>query len=389
MALLACALFAFSGLAALAQKTPASATADDLKRVEAARDAALARLKQLEASATKIDRDAAAIDTDLISAAADSRRREEAATAAEIRLAVLAGETDAARQQLLGDRQSLEDVLAALMALGERRPPALLTAPSDSDRAVRAAIVMSDAAPQLSARAKVLSDRIAHLDRLAADTRAEKDRLAAAEQALAARQAEIEALAGEKRLSRTSLAAETSRLRAESERLANEAEGLRDLLAGLEKAAPTRPSRKPQTVSATKPVTTNPAAAAPTFGKGRVPPVLGSRLHRFGENIDGDRAMGVTYAARAGAQVFAPRDARVEYAGVFRSYGQMLILDVGDGYLVVMSGLEALYPESGQWVLAGEPVGRMAGRTSRPELYFEVRKGGQPVDPEGWLKSGA
>jgi septal ring factor EnvC (AmiA/AmiB activator) len=64
----------------------------------------------------------------------------------------------------------------------------------------------------------------------------------------------------------------------------------------------------------------------------------------------------------------------------------MLILDVGEDYLVVVSGLDAVYAEAGQWVLAGEPIGRMADRRfPPPELYVEVRRAGQPVDPERWL----
>lgn len=64
----------------------------------------------------------------------------------------------------------------------------------------------------------------------------------------------------------------------------------------------------------------------------------------------------------------------------------MTILDVGGGVLVVMSGLDALYPEAGQQVKAGEPIGRMAQRSSpAPELYLEVRRNGQPTDPERWL----
>ncbi|MEM8920717.1 MAG: peptidoglycan DD-metalloendopeptidase family protein, partial [Pseudomonadota bacterium] len=86
----------------------------------------------------------------------------------------------------------------------------------------------------------------------------------------------------------------------------------------------------------------------------------------------------------------APLDARVEYAGLFRSYGQILILDVGDSYLVVLAGLGAIYVETGQLVLAGEPVGRMADQKSPPpELYLEVRYNGQPIDPEGWIQRGA
>jgi septal ring factor EnvC (AmiA/AmiB activator) len=93
--------------------------------------------------------------------------------------------------------------------------------------------------------------------------------------------------------------------------------------------------------------------------------------------------------------VIAPLDARVQYAGVFRSYGLMVILDVGGDVLVIVSGLDALYPQAGQWVLAGEPIGRMSDRrgadpkSPSPELYLEVRRKGEPVDPEKWLGRGA
>jgi septal ring factor EnvC (AmiA/AmiB activator) len=113
---------------------------------------------------------------------------------------------------------------------------------------------------------------------------------------------------------------------------------------------------------------------------------VGTRLRRFGQSIDGEKQEGLTLSTRAAAQVVSPLDARVQYSGVFRSYGQMVILDVGNDVLVVVSGLDALYPEAGQWVLAGEPIGRMADRKSpSPELYLEVRRKGQPVDPEKWL----
>jgi septal ring factor EnvC (AmiA/AmiB activator) len=107
------------------------------------------------------------------------------------------------------------------------------------------------------------------------------------------------------------------------------------------------------------------------------------------------RAEGLTLSTRAGAQVIAPLDARVQYAGVFRTYGLMVILDVGGDVLVIVSGLDALYPQAGQWVLAGEPIGRMADKhgadrkSPSPELYLEVRRKGEPIDPEKWLGRGA
>ena len=439
----------FAGLGSLMAQspkpTPQSFTLDDLKRVEAARDDAQKQLKRLETQGAKAEREAAEIDRDLLAAAADSQRREEQAAAAEVRLADLSSEAGEARGKLTRDKAALDDLLAALMTFGAHRPPALAASPEDAGTAIRAAILMGEAAPALAERAKDLATRIETLKRLVEGVQVEKATLASADQALAARRQEIDALAQEKRLARVSLDTETATLRAETERLGHEAETLHDLLDSLAATAPGAPPTKPPDKLSDKlsdklPGKTpgkqpdkplgappgkptafasrsRPAPALPTHPEGGLrarpndlpgsplanaprpgpktasaplPPAVGKRLRRFGAKSDGAASPGLVLATRSGAQVVAPLDARVEYAGVFRSYGQMLILDVGGDILVVVSGLDALYPEAGQWVLAGEPIGRMADQKSPPpELYLEVRRNGQPVDPEKWLGRGA
>jgi septal ring factor EnvC (AmiA/AmiB activator) len=103
----------------------------------------------------------------------------------------------------------------------------------------------------------------------------------------------------------------------------------------------------------------------------------------------------------------APFDGKIVYAGPFRRYGQLLILSVGEGYHVLLSGMAEIDGQVGQTVLAGEPVGRMAGAEEgdnqpssnenarsrqktatdgRPSLYIEFRKDSDPIDPRPWLK---
>ena len=116
----------------------------------------------------------------------------------------------------------------------------------------------------------------------------------------------------------------------------------------------------------------------------------------------GGEAHGVSFAARGGETVTSPCDAWIVYSGPFRSYGQLLILNAGDGYHVVLAGLERISVSLGQFVLAGEPVGTMgtaasaasqgtaenAGQTpsnkSGPVLYVEFRKDGSAIDPSPW-----
>jgi septal ring factor EnvC (AmiA/AmiB activator) len=98
-------------------------------------------------------------------------------------------------------------------------------------------------------------------------------------------------------------------------------------------------------------------------------------------------------AARAGSPVTAPCDGWVVYSAPFRNYGQVLILNAGGGYHVVLAGMERISVNVGQFVLTGEPVAVMGGsqppasaasNPERPVLYVEFRKDGTPVDPSPW-----
>ncbi|MER0237286.1 peptidoglycan DD-metalloendopeptidase family protein [Fulvimarina sp. MAC8] len=131
--------------------------------------------------------------------------------------------------------------------------------------------------------------------------------------------------------------------------------------------------------------------------KGRlIRPVAGRNLIGFGERDDiGRQTTGASYASRSGDVVTAPADAKVLYSGPFRSYGEVLILDAGDGYHVVLAGMDRIDVETGQFVSAGEPIAAMGSRrlasvnatdfgTEGPALYVEFRKNGRPVDPSAW-----
>ncbi len=403
---LAVGLLATATATALAQPRPAPKrfTLDDLRAAETARDAALSRLRAIEEKSAAARRDLSEIDADMIAAGADAAAREEAAYAAEEQLMILADQTREANRALTGDQAALEDLLAALMTFGGRRPPALAASPESAGTAIRSAILMTDAAPTLAARGDKLRLQLIDYNILAENTRAEQANLESATGALGARRAEIEALAAEKRITSAALDAEAAAARRAANALAAEAQTLRELLDGLARTAPPAPSLRPPsaTTPAARPATKPPAASPPrpsaapapapaapalsAVAGAPVPPAIGTRLRAFGQTINGLKQEGLTVSTRAAANVVAPLDARVQYSGPFRTYGLMVILDVGGDVLVVISGMDALFPEAGQWVLAGEPIGRMADRKSpSPELYLEVRRKGQPIDPEKWL----
>src|SRR6202035_1955351 len=124
-------------------------------------------------------------------------------------------------------------------------------------------------------------------------------------------------------------------------------------------------------------------------------PVNGVRIREFGASDGvGGIQKGLSLATHAGADITAPCDGWVVYAGPFRSYGQLLILNAGGGYHVLLAGMDRISVDLGQFVLTGEPVAVMgggaqsaaaiSGGTSQPVLYVEFRKDGTPVDPSPW-----
>ena len=116
-------------------------------------------------------------------------------------------------------------------------------------------------------------------------------------------------------------------------------------------------------------------------------PARGRVIATFGERESGAAtSKGISILTRTAAQVVAPFDGRVRYAGLFRLYGQILIIEHGERYHTVLAGLDRIDAVVGQGVLAGEPVGVMSrGESGDPVLYLELRRSGQPINPLPWL----
>ncbi|MDP6830991.1 MAG: peptidoglycan DD-metalloendopeptidase family protein [Alphaproteobacteria bacterium] len=116
-------------------------------------------------------------------------------------------------------------------------------------------------------------------------------------------------------------------------------------------------------------------------------PAKGERVGRYGESTGfGPRAQGITLQTREGAQVVAPYDGRVVFAGTFRDYGLILIISHGEGYHTLLAGLSQLQAVVGQSLLTGEPVGHMGG-DGKQSLYIELRRKGTAINPNPWWSS--
>jgi len=385
----------------LTAAAPDTFSREELQALEAERQAAEQKLEALQAAGENTLSDIKNIDSQLISAAMESQRREEQASNAEKSLIDLGARRVSAQMSLLENRQALEDLLAALAASNRRKPPALIVSPSKANTAVRRAILMSETTPRLATESEELSREIDTLNELERRIRGEKAKLDAAEATLALKQVEIERLAAAKRGNFEDLSGDIALLKAHAAEIGAREEDLRSLLASLEAQAPSAPGAKPdlrpRLVSnspSSKPSATSAVARTPAsrpLGRAVIgalkPPVAGSLARAFGEKLPtGGKSEWVAFATRANAQVVAPVGGTVEYARPFRTYGSMLILRTSDGYHVILTGMSRIYVTEGQGVSVGEPVGRMPDRAEPvPELNMELRLGDKVMNPADWL----
>jgi len=359
--------------------------AERLETLERAISAGTERRTAVEAERARAQAKLAGLQEKLVAAAAAVQAREDDIVALEAALEQLAAREIALVAELRAQRTELAALFTALIRLERDRPPAIALRPEDSLAAARGAMIVGTLTPDLESAARRTAQT---LDALRATKREEEDRRDAADRAraaLAAEEAGIEALLVQKRALDAALEAESERLQAAIAAVAREAKDLRTLIARVSKAASRADGPSLTQVTARGQVSDD-ARVERARGK-FIRPVTGRATARFGDNEGGGRLNGVRLDAASGATVVAPFDGEVLFAESYKNYGHLLILRLSDAYTLVLAGLDRSDVRPGDWVLAGEPVGRMGrGSNGRSELYMELQKSGASLDPAPWLK---
>ena len=372
------------------------------------------RRAELEAEMEALKKDFTSLTAALIQSAQSEKKLGADIQAIEERMTGLREQQDGIRISLSSRRAVLAEVLAALQRMGLNPPPAILVRPEDALASVRSAILLGAVVPGLRQETQVLLGDLTELKRVTASIEAERETLRARIGEQVAEREKLKLLLEEKK----ALQAETlAAAKAEAEKageLAAKAGSMQELIASLEseltsvrtaqEAARKRAEELERLRAEGRPVpeghALGPSIPFEALKNKLVLPVSGRIVKRFGEKeASGRPATGDTVLTQSGSIVTAPVDATVLYAGKFRSYGQLLILDAGGGYHIVMAGMERLNVTQGQSLLAGEPVGTMGDKrvaaassfgtnTSEPELFFEIRKDKKPVEPLAWWAAG-
>jgi septal ring factor EnvC (AmiA/AmiB activator) len=385
----------------------------ELRQLEEALAASGESRRRLEAEIGELKGDAVRLKAELISTAERTRAAEERIKAIEERLQSLTASETAIRRSLAARRGVVGEVLAALQRMGRRPPPAVLVRPEDMLAAIRTAMLLGTVVPELRAETDMLATDLAELVRLKGAIAADRETFGRELAALTRERERLEVLTAA-RQERMAEAQQTfAGERDRGAELAAQAKTLKELIDGMERElnatrraaedasraaeTQTRETRERFAAAAFR----DPARLAPKVpfseARGLLPrPVSGQTIRQFGvDDGYGGTTRGISIAARGRAVVTSPADGWVAFAGPFRSFGRLLIINVGSGYYLLLAGMDHISVEVGQFVLAGEPVATMgeapsfsaaAGsmETNDPVLYVEFRKDGGSIDPGPW-----
>ncbi|WP_374307223.1 murein hydrolase activator EnvC [Dongia sp.] len=394
-------------------------TASDLENVQQELQSNQKKADELAKEAAALDREVADLQTALISAAADVQRREREVTEIENTLATLSESEHEKEIALRRGRKELAATLVALQRLSALPRQALLFGPEKPIDMARSARLLSMTTPVLDARARTLQSELNEIKELRQEMARRRDDLTAALAKLAGDNRHLSDLVAKKSGLRQSTLAETEATKQRLQRLADQAKNLQDLISRLEQTEAENPTAAEESadedtqVAALEPDAPQKAARLKkpadlrTFPKNiskLTAPVNGKMVTKFGSKTETAGTMkGAEIETRPGAQIVATFDGQIVFEGPFRGYGQILIIEHTGGYHTILAGLDRVVVEVGQWLKAGEPIGRMgaAGKLEsiqpaddsagggsgsnlgdgRPRLYVELRHNGQPFDP--------
>lgn len=377
----------------------------DLEQVEKQVQQQAQKQKQLEREAEKAGQELQRVNQEMIKAAKIIQSNEESISKMEDQLKALEEDYHSTEEKLSLQDTSMIKMISALQSLALKPTEALFVQPLSPVDIVRSAMMLRETVPYLEAQADILKQELEVLSKKREVIKNQVKKIIEQKQKLEREHSQMKVLADAKTKYRAKVSQESLETKKSIQKLASQAQDLKDLLAKLEKEKAEKrlkmaedakkkilSSQKSEQVSTADlikfdPQIINETGANFVKAKGSLPsPVRGKIVTRYGEETSkGVSAKGITIKTRDMAQVIAPFDGSVLFVGPFRGYGNLIIIEHGKGYTSLLAGLDSIDCETGQMLLAGEPIGLMpSGNDAR--LYMEIRKDNHPINPESWLK---
>lgn len=361
-------------------------TSERANYARATREAAAAetRAEALSARAALAD-DAAARDRlALAELGLRIQSAEAGLAAAQARLAIARTMERQQQVRLAAQQRPLLELVASLQMLTRRPPLALFAQPGATSDLIHSRAMIEAVLPHVRARTAILRRELARSRALHGAREATYAAVQRAHAQLAQQRNTLARSAAERRIRAAALNSSAGLEADRAIALAQDATDISDLVGHLEASGAVRdrlaalsgPMARPGSVIDSRGESVAvPRAANPVYRL----PVIGSVEQGMGEQTGvGARARGLTILAAPGAQIVAPADGRIVYAGLFRSYGRIIIIDHGGGWTSLIANMVAVSARVGDEVTQGAPVGR-AG-PDRPRITVELRRAGQPMD---------
>ena len=321
---------------------------------------------------------ASALRRKLVATAARIENLERQKVEADVQIARLTAENNRLSADFANDRVAVTKLLGVLERLQHDMPPALAMHPDDALGAARGAMLIGASLPPVYAQAARLSRRIDALKRTRLALEQQQAQAADTTARLNIARSELDELLEQKEKEAVAAAETYGTLKVQMEKVAREAADFQSLLARVRALRQKAEQAEGSSGQGVVTVTAGNTGALGGLGKNSLlEPVVGTP-----EN----GSSGLSYTTRPGAQVIAPADGKVLYAGPYHKSGQVLILEITTGYDVVLAGLGRVTVKPNDQLLAGEPVGTMSPDPVEDRLYFELRHGGHGQSPAPWLK---
>jgi murein hydrolase activator len=375
------------------------------------------RLEQIQAQQRELFKDKRTLATNrarmrarLIETARAVRLSEKRLTEIEEKLAVTRAKTKEQREKLDEKSAQMSTLLALMQGMTREPPPVLITHTRDALKMIRSGMVLATFYSDIEKLAAQLATEVTQLEASQKEAELQEQRRKSEQLQNARLKAQIDMLLVENREQIEANVTTLESLKSVSKVNVASMKSLEDMLPALDEAAKKKAAgngdaQRPKGVElapeGAKTVNLQPGQMKPSIpfanAQGLLSsPVQGKVLLKFGQSDqDGTPSKGIHLETRPGAQVISPCDGLILYTGPFRTYGQLLIINPGGGYHVVIAGMDRIEAQQGQFVLAGEPIAAMGAQTrtgdkapKRPTLYVEFRKDQQSIDPEPWWSGG-
>lgn len=379
-------------------------SSSDLKKIEQKVQQQSIEHKKLQAQETQISLELSKINREMIGAAKKVQNSEEKLSLMEKRLEQLKSDLTKAEEGFSKEDDNLIKTLAALQNLALKPTEALFVQPLTPVETIRSAMLLRETVPYLEENASRIREELKVISQKKSLVEKQINQISKQKKILESEHSRMRSLASKKYKMRSAVAIKSEKAKKNMEKLASQANDLRDLLGKIEKQRLEKKRKEEENakllaqkklaekksddlIKYQPPVITGKAVAFEQ-AKGSLPiPARGTIITAYGEQVvKGVSAKGITIKTRNQAQVIAPFDGSVVFSGPFRGYGNLIIIEHGDGYLSLLAGLQSMDVEVGQMLLAGEPIGQMPS-DGEAKLYLEIRKDNQPINPMAWIKA--